>query len=86
MSVRWGDSIVENLDAKTIKVTWVAYPREETIGLVLEPMGDKVVLRFGQNAPYPNTDALGADRVMVFSFAQPVSADDVVVEFTTADD
>jgi hypothetical protein len=86
MSVRWGDAIVENVDPNTIKVTWVGFPVDETIGLVLEPKGDKVVLRFGQNAPYPNTDAMGADRVMVFSFDQPVSADDVVVEFTTADD
>ena len=86
MSVRWGDALVENVDPSTIKVTWVGFPQDETIGLVLEPKGDKVVLRFGQNAPNPNTDALGADRVMVFSFDQPVSADDVVVEFTTADD
>ena len=86
MSVRWGDAIVENVDATTLKVTWVGFPQDETIGLVLEPKGDKVVIRFGQNAPYENTDALGADRVMVFAFDAPVSADDVVVEFTTADD
>jgi hypothetical protein len=86
MSVRWGDALVENLDAQTLEVTFVGFPQDETVGVVLEPKGDKVVIRFGQNAPYPNTDALGADRVMVFSFDQPVSADDVVVEFTTADD
>jgi hypothetical protein len=86
MSVRWGDAIVENVDPNTVKVTWVGFPQDETVGLVLEPKGDKVVIRFGQNAPYENTDALGADRVMVFAFDAPVSADDVVVEFTTADD
>jgi len=86
MSVRWGDSIVKNLDPKTIEVTWVGFARDATIGLVVEPRGDGVLLRFGQDAPYPNTDALGADRVMVFTFAEPVSADQVVVEFTTADD
>ena len=86
MSVRWADAIVKNVDAKTIEVTWAGYPRDETIGLVVEPKGDGVLLRFGQDAPYPNTDAMGADRVMVFTFAEPVSADEVVVEFTTADD
>lgn len=86
MSVRWGDAIVENLDAHTVQVTWAGYPRDEIVGLVVEPRGDGVLLRFGQAAPYPNSDAMGADRVMVFSFAEPVAADDVVVEFTTADD
>jgi hypothetical protein len=86
MSVRWGDATVKNLDPKTIEVTWVGFAQDDTIGLVVEPKGDGVLLRFGQDAPYPNTDALGADRVMVFTFAEPVSADQVDVEFTTADD
>ena len=86
MSVRWGDAIVKNLDPKTIQVTWAGFPRDETIGLVIEDHGNGVLLRFGQDAPYPNTDAMGADRVMVFTFAEQVSADDVAVEFTTADD
>lgn len=86
MSVRWGDAIVENVDATTLEVTWVGFPQDEAVGLVVEPKGDGVHFRFGQSAPYENTDALGADRVMVFTFAEPVSADDVTVEFTTADD
>ena len=86
MSVRWGDAIVKNLDANTIEVTWVGFPRDATIGLVIEQHDDGLLLRVGQDAPYPNTDAMGADRVMVFTFAAPVSADQVAVEFTTADD
>jgi hypothetical protein len=86
MSVRWGDAIVRNLDANTIQVTWVGFPQDETVGLVVELHDDGLLLRFGQAAPYPNTDAMGADRVMVFDFDMPVSADIVAVEFTTADD
>jgi hypothetical protein len=86
MSVRWGTATVRNLDPRTIEVTWAGYPRDETVGLVVEPAGDGVHLRFGQAAPYPNTDAMGADRVMVLAFADAVSAADVAVEFTTADD
>ena len=86
MSVGWGDAIVKNVDPNTIQVTWVGFPQDETIGLVVESEGNGVLLRFGQNAPYENSDAMGADRVMTFTFAEPVSADDVVVEFTTADD
>jgi hypothetical protein len=86
MSVRWGDAIVRNLDANTIEVTWAGYPQDETIGLLVAATSDGVLLRFGQNMPYPNTDAMGADRVLVLAFAEAVSADEVVAEFTTADD
>ena len=86
MSVRWGAANVGNLDPKTIEVTWAGYPRDETIGLLILPDGDGVKLRFGQAAPYPNTDAMGADRVMVFTFADAIAAADVAVEFTTTDD
>ena len=86
MSVRWGTARVRNLDPKTIEVTWAGYPRDETVGLVVEPDGGGIHLRFGQAAPYPNTDAMGADRVIVLSFADAVPAADVAVEFTTADD
>jgi hypothetical protein len=86
MSVRWGTATVRNLDPKTIEVTWAGYPRDETVGLVVEPRGDGVNLRFGQAAPYPNTDAMGADRVLVLTFADVVSAGEVAGEFTTADD
>jgi glucose/arabinose dehydrogenase len=86
MSVRWGTANVRNLDPKTIEVTWAGYPRDETVGLVILPDGDGVKLRFGQAAPYPNTDAMGADRVMVFTFADAIAAADVAVEFTTTDD
>ena len=86
MSVRWGDAIVKNLDPNTIQVTWVGLPQDEIVGLVVELHDDGLLLRFGQAAPYPNSDAMGADRVMVFDFDMPVSADIVAVEFTTADD
>jgi hypothetical protein len=86
MSVRWGQAIVENLDPHTISVTWAGYPQDETIGLLVKAQDDGVLLRFGQNMPYPNTDAMGADRVLVLTFDEPIAADDVVAEFTTADD
>jgi hypothetical protein len=81
-----GRAIVHNLDANTIEVTWAGYPQDENVGLLVAASGDGVLLGFGQNAPYPNTDAMGADRVLVLTFAEAVSADQVVAEFTTADD
>lgn len=86
MSVRWGSSIVRNLDANTIEVTWVGFPRDELVTLVVKAEGDGVLLRFGQAAPPAFSDAMGADRVAVLTFASPVSAEDVTTDFTTADD
>ncbi|MEW6224574.1 MAG: hypothetical protein AB1627_08075 [Chloroflexota bacterium] len=86
MSVRWGEAQVRNLDANTIEVTWSAYAKDQTLSLVVIPTSDGVLLRFGQEMPYPNTDAMGADRVLILEFVEAVSADQVVAEFTTADD
>ena len=36
---------------------------------------------FDQKAPYANTDALGADRVLVLTFDSAVNAADVEVAF-----
>ena len=87
MSVRWGNAIVRNLDERTIEVTWVSYKQEQFITLVVRAAdGDGILLRFGQDAPVPNSDAMGADRVVVLTFGHPVSAEHVVVDFTTVDD
>src|SRR5215211_7609436 len=51
MSVRWGTALVRNLDPNTLEVTWVSYPQEALITLVVKADGDGVLLRFGQDAP-----------------------------------
>ena len=33
-----------------------------------------------QAGPYPQTDAMGEDRILILTFDGPVSADDVSVE------
>ena len=86
MSVRWGEAIVRNVDPKTIEITWSGLPGDEAVTLVAKPQGNGVLLRFGQNAPPANSDAMGADRVAVLTFANPVDAADIVTDFTTADD
>jgi hypothetical protein len=86
MSARWGTASVRNLDPNTVEVSWAGYPQDEIVGLLVVPTSDGVLLRIGQSMPYPNTDVMGADRVLVLTFAEAVSADDVAAEFTTADD
>ncbi|HEX5826265.1 MAG TPA: hypothetical protein VFY23_01995 [Candidatus Limnocylindrales bacterium] len=87
MSVRWGTAQVRNLDDRTIEVTWVGLPGDEAVTLVVRPAaGDGLILRFGQDAPPANSDAMGADRVVVLTFANPIAAERIVTDFTTADD
>lgn len=86
MSVRWGEAIVRNLGPDTVEVTWSGLPGDEAVTLVAKAQGEGVLLRFGQQAPPAYSDAMGADRVAVLTFAHPVAAADIVTDFTTADD
>ena len=85
MSVRWNDAIVDQIDANTIRVTWVGFPGEEQIGLSIDASGGAPVLVFDQKAPYANTDALGADRVLVLTFDGAVDAAEVEVAFPSVE-
>ena len=77
MSVRWFDLIVENLDAETLRVTWVGLPGDQEIDLSISEQDGAYRLRFVQPAPPANSDALGHDRVLILRFAEPVSAENV---------
>jgi hypothetical protein len=77
MSVRWFDSIVENLDAKTLRVVWVGLPRDEELNLSITGKPGAYQLRLVQDAPPANSDAVGFDRILVLSFDTPVSAADI---------
>jgi hypothetical protein len=81
MSVRWGDSIVENVDADTIRIVFVGLPRDELVRVAISEQGGSVHFDFAQAAPPPYSDAVGFDRILVIDFDAPVSADDVTVTF-----
>ncbi len=81
MSVRWHDAIVKNVDASTIRITWAGWPRDEEVGMTISRSGDKVRIHIVQIAPYPNTDAMGLDRILDLTFDGPIDADDVKVTF-----
>ncbi|HUP54281.1 MAG TPA: hypothetical protein VM408_02145 [Methylomirabilota bacterium] len=88
MSVRWFDVQVENLDAETVRVTWVGLPRDEELTLAITGESGSYQLLLVQAAPPANSDALGFDRVLDLRFESPVSAADVhvTVEETPAGD
>lgn len=79
MSVRWFLSLVENLDAKTLRVVWVGLPRHEELSLSITGQPGAYQVRLVQDAPPANSDAVGFDRILVLSFDTAVSADDVEV-------
>jgi hypothetical protein len=85
MSVRWSDIEIVNLDARTLRVTFVGFPQDEVIDLDFAvAAGDGFNLTITQHLPLPNTDALGADRVVVLEFGQDVDAEDVYASFAAA--
>lgn len=85
MSVRWSDIEVVNVDRDTLRITFVGYPQDEVIGFDFDvAAGDGFNLIVTQKLPLPNTDALGADRVVVLDFEGDVDADDVYAEFVAS--
>jgi hypothetical protein len=81
MSVRWHDSIVENLERKTIAVTFVGLPQDEVADLVVDDLGNgKLHLTLVQTGPVPYSDAMGEDRILILDLDHVVDADDVSVE------
>jgi hypothetical protein len=85
MSVRWNEAIVDQIDPRTIRVTWVGFPGVEQVFMTIDSDGGAPVLVFDQKAPYANTDALGADRVLVLTFDNDVDADKVEVAFPSVE-
>jgi hypothetical protein len=79
MSAGWGKAKVENIDARTIRVTFAGFARDENVQLKVSKGSSGLVLEFAQSLPYPNSDGVGADRVLVLEFDGPVSADGVKV-------
>jgi len=68
---------VENLDAKTLKLTWIDYPIDNALALFIDeaPGGYRFLLV--QPDPTTTTDAIGFDRELVLSFSEPISASQV---------
>ncbi len=84
MSIRWSDAIVDNVDDRTVRITWAGYPRDEAISVAVERDGAGFAVRITQGMPYPNTDAMGQDRILVVAFDEPVAAADVEVAVEAA--
>jgi hypothetical protein len=78
MSVRWFDVKVGNIDAETLRIVWVGLGRDEVVHLGISRVDGKVRLRFVQDGPPANSDAVGFDRVLNLKFVVPVRSEDVL--------
>jgi hypothetical protein len=85
MSTRWNTALVDQVDPNTVRVTWVGFPGEAEIGLAITADDKVTALVFDQMAPYANTDALGADRVLYLTFDRGIDADKIEVGFPSVE-
>ena len=82
MSIRWFEAIVEEgPQPGSIRVTWVGFARDETVELEVSRTSDGMVLHLVQQAPPPQSDGEGEDRVLVITPAQPIDPADIEVTF-----
>jgi hypothetical protein len=66
---------VENVDERTLRLTWVDYAIDNALALYIHGDADRLVLV--QPEPTEPTDAMAFDRELILTFDHAVSADDV---------
>jgi hypothetical protein len=69
--------VAENLDATTLKLTWVDFPIDNALALYIDRHEGGIRLLLVQPEPSGPTDAIAFDRELILSFSEPVSADEV---------
>jgi len=66
---------IENLDERTLKLTWVDFAMDNK--LALYRFQDGKVLVMVQPEPNGDVDAIGFDRELILTFKEPISAGDL---------
>ncbi len=69
--------IVENVDDRTLRLTWVDYPIDNDLALFVDETSTGVRLVLVQPEPTGPTDAIAFDRILELTFDAPVSAGQV---------
>ena len=68
---------VENVDATTLKLTWVDFPIDNALALYIDKSDPGIRLVLVQPEPADPGDSIGFDRELVLSFSEPISAHQV---------
>ena len=66
---------IENLDERTLKLTWVDFGIDNALALHFFQSGRTLVMV--QPEPDGAVDAMGHDRELILTFKEPISADDL---------
>ena len=66
---------IENLDERTLKLTWMDFAIDNA--LALHFFQDGKIFVMVQPEPTGDTDAIGGDRELILTFEEPISADDI---------
>jgi hypothetical protein len=75
--------VVENVDARTLHLTWVDFPIDNADALSIEWFDGRLRLLLVQPEPRGVTDSVAFDRELVLTFSKPVSAADVETRIAT---
>jgi hypothetical protein len=75
--------VVENVDARTLHLTWVDFPIDNVDALNIEWFDGHLSLLLVQPKPRGVTDAVAYDRELILTFSEPISAGDVEAHITT---
>jgi hypothetical protein len=79
-SVEWGSVKVEQLDSRTLRLTWTNTPGDGRMWMTLDEAGRKLVLA----QPEFDGDSIAFDRVLVLAFAEDVEADEFEIILITS--
>ena len=69
--------VAENIDAKTLKLTWVDFSIDNALALYIDEHEGAIRFLLVQPEPTGPTDAMGFDRELILTFSEPISADQV---------
>ncbi len=68
---------IANVDARTIRLTWIDYPIDNRLALFVDEVDGHLQLLLVQPEPRGGTDAIGFDRQVVLTFDHVVDASTV---------
>jgi hypothetical protein len=68
---------IENLDGRTLRLSWTDFPIDNGLSLFVDPTGDGMRFLLVQPAPSGPADAMGEGRILDLTFDRNVSASQV---------
>ncbi|HET9457036.1 MAG TPA: PT domain-containing protein [Candidatus Limnocylindrales bacterium] len=69
--------VVENVDERTLRLTWIDYPIDNALALFIDEVDGGLRFVLVQPEPTGDTDAMGFDRELILTFDRAISADQV---------